>query len=186
MEKYRIKAQNLSETLVEKDKVITELRLEQVKEQMRGVDLEDELMQLNEKVKQDNVEDLKERLQKKIAQYKQLQRQFKVTEQELKISQERVQKLGNIRETLRSAVHIVRPNPSTKLPRKVYSCLECYANNLECDNNAQCRNCNEGNIDCLRWRCSLKHKLGECPNTPCKPAHDAQGWLCLQERRPEW
>ncbi len=185
-EEYRTQAQDLSKDLMGKDNLIMDLRLEKLNERMKVADLEEDIKELERKCSQEDAIDLKEKLERKTSQCHQMHKQLKGIEQELKVSQERALKVGNLEDSLRNAAHLVRPNPNTKLPKKVFSCLECFAKHLECDNNTQCSNCSQTNAECRRWRCSLLHRLGTCPTSPCNPTHDAQGWLCLQEKRPEW
>jgi hypothetical protein len=165
---------------------MNEIRLQLVTEQLRVGDLELEVENLKETNRKQDIDDLKAKLREKTSLCDSTRHQLKLAEAHLKLSQDRVMKVANNGESLQGAAHLVKPNGKTRLPKTVYSCSECYANNLECDSNAVCRSCSQRNTPCSRWRCSLKHKLGECTLAPCKFQHDSQGWLVLQSERPQW
>jgi hypothetical protein len=183
---HQSRAQNLIDTLTSREKIITGLRLELVGQQLRVTHLEDEVEILKESNRKEDIDDLKAKLREKTSTCDKYRAQAKVLELHLKASQERVMKVANHGEYLQGAAHLVRPDKKSRLPKTVYSCSECYANNLECDSNTVCRSCTERNTPCARWRCSLKQKLGECNNAPCRFPHDSQGWLVLQAERPQW
>ncbi|KAF1916551.1 permease for cytosine/purines, uracil, thiamine, allantoin-domain-containing protein [Ampelomyces quisqualis] len=183
---HAMRAQNLADTLAKREKIITELRQKNLDEQMRVTDLEDEVERLREEVNQESLQDLKEKLREKSAQCDRFRSQVKGTEQQLKVVQSRLMSALKGGEVLRGGAHLVAPNENSRLPRLVMSCSECYASNKPCDNGARCRNCQECNTTCARWRCSMKHKLGECQMIPCSLPHDPQGWLVMSVARPEW
>ncbi|KAF1930634.1 uncharacterized protein M421DRAFT_3666 [Didymella exigua CBS 183.55] len=97
-----------------------------------------------------------------------------------------IERARNENESLRGAAHLVNPVPTSKLSPLVLGCTECYTKNISCDNKARCRNCTENNEKCSRWRCSLKHRLGQCPTVPCTFPHEEDGWLLAPEPRPYW
>jgi outer membrane murein-binding lipoprotein Lpp len=183
---HATRAQNLADTLSKRGKVITELRQKLVEEQMRATDLEDEVERLREDVNRECLIEVKGKLSEKSRECDRYRTQVKGAEQQLKIVQSRLMSVMKGGEALRGGAHLVAPHEKSRLPKLVMSCSECYANNKPCDNGARCRNCVECNTTCARWRCSMKHKLGECQMTPCTLPHDSQGWLVMAEARPEW
>lgn len=183
---HAMHAQNLADMLTKREKFITELRQKNLDEQMRVTDLEDEVESLRKEVNQESLRDVKEKLREKSSQCDRFRTQLKGTEQQLKIVQSRLMTALKGGEVLRGGAHLVAPHESSRLPKLVMSCSECYASNKPCDNGARCRNCFECNTTCARWRCSMKHKLGECQMTPCSLPHDPQGWLVMSIARPEW
>ena len=183
---YVTQAENLAEKLAKRERTVIDLRQRHLEEQLKASDLEDEVEMLKGKINQGDVDDVKEKLREKTIQCDRLRSQLKLTEQHLKVSQERLFRAANDGELLRGAAHLVAPNPNGKLPKNAIACSECYANSLPCDSNVRCRSCTERNAKCARWRCSLKHRLGDCPLVPCKLPHDSQGWLILQDPRPQW
>ncbi|KAF2848498.1 hypothetical protein T440DRAFT_166832 [Plenodomus tracheiphilus IPT5] len=184
---YTTCEQKHAETIRKRTRAYNEMRFKYLEEHNKVIKLEDEIEILTERLNQTNIDDLKQKLREKTSTCDRQRSQLKLTEQHLKVAQERIMKNANNGDILRGAAHLVTPNAKGKLPRNVVSCSECYANNLTCDTDAKCRSCNERNTVCARWRCSLKHKLGDCPLAPCKLPHDSQGWLILQqETRPQW
>ncbi|KAJ4363932.1 hypothetical protein N0V83_009385 [Neocucurbitaria cava] len=184
-EEFRAQIQDLAATLAEKERIVTDLRQKHLEEQMKVTDLEDEIEALRSKGNQDDIGGL-EKLREKATQYDLLRKQVKGTEQQLQLSQERLARVANEGDMLRGAAHLVAPNPNSKLPKHAIACFECYSLNLPCDSKSRCQSCTDRNSKCVRWRCSLKQKLGECPLAPCKFPHDGNGWLILQTARPEW
>lgn len=180
------RARNLADTLAQREKLITDLRHQIVAEQLKVAGLEDDLEAAQEKSNQADIDDIKSKLMEKTSTCDRQRNQLKMIEAQLSQSQSRLMKITNHGESLRGAAHVVKPSGTSKLPKLVISCVECYNKNLPCDNGARCRNCVENNTQCARWRCSLKHKYGECPLTPCPLSHDSQGWLVLRTERPEW
>ncbi|ENI00701.1 hypothetical protein COCC4DRAFT_44096 [Bipolaris maydis ATCC 48331] len=170
---YETRIQKLTETLAKCRETNIELRGKLVEESFNKTKLED-----------DN-EDLKAKLREKTSLCDRQRNQLKTAERELGISEERLNNTKN-GQLLQGAAHLVKPNMHAELPKTVIACFECYANNLECDSEARCRSCTERDVSCGRWRCSMKHKLGDCPLTPCKLSHDSQGWLILPKKRPQW
>ncbi|CAO2649785.1 Nn.00g010770.m01.CDS01 [Neocucurbitaria sp. VM-36] len=183
---YLAQAQDLADTLAKRERIVTDLRQKHLEEQMKVTDLEDEVEMLKGKTNQGDIDNMKEKLREKTIQSDRLRSQIKLTEQHLRVSQERLLRTASNGELLRGAAHLVVPNPNGKLPNSAIACSECYANSLTCDSDVRCRSCTDRNAKCARWRCSLKHRLGECTLSPCKLPHDSQGWLILQEPRPQW
>lgn len=183
---HAARAQNLAHILVKHEKITTSLRHKHLEEQLKVTTLEDEVESLKARGNQESINELKEQLRKMSSQYDRQCNQLKLSERLLVLSQGRVMKITNDGDYLRGAAHLVAPNEKGKLPTNVMPCSECYAKSLTCDSSARCRSCTDGNAQCARWRCSLKHKLGECPLEPCKLPHDSQGWLVLLNSRPQW
>ncbi|KAI0574360.1 CCDC158 domain-containing protein [Pyrenophora tritici-repentis] len=171
---------------VKQEKVIRDLRHELMETNLKVVKLEDQNEVLREKTKQTDINGLQAKLREKTSECDRHRNLAKIAEARFKQSQERLLHITSNGLSLQGAVHLVKPRADSKLPRTVHSCTECYGKNLECDENTTCHNCADSNSPCLRWRCSLKHKLGDCPLTPCKLPHDSQGWLMLPKDRPQW
>lgn len=180
------RAQNLADTLAKREKVNMDLRQKIVEEQMKVTSLEEDVERLQEKINRESLDDLKERLRDKSSQCDRFRTQLKGAEQQLKFAQSRLKAATQDGMLLRGAAHIVAPDASSKLPKTVLSCIECYAKNLPCDNRSRCQNCTENEVKCARWRCSIKHRTGECHMAPCVMPHDVQGWLVMHDPRPEW
>ncbi|KAF2656319.1 hypothetical protein K491DRAFT_715540 [Lophiostoma macrostomum CBS 122681] len=88
---------------------------------------------------------------------------------------------------LRGSVLLVQPASTTKFPRTVLACKECWIKNLACDNGAKCQGCIDNGTKCLRWRCAMTHLLKHCPDQPfCTLGHSTYGWLESQQERPVW
>jgi DNA repair exonuclease SbcCD ATPase subunit len=185
-ENHAASTQKLSDQLSKKEKNITDLRFELLQEKERADFLEDEVERFREQVNQGSMDKLKAELREKSSQCDRNRTQLKAVEQQLHVSQDRLKRFHNSGEGLRGGAHLVVPNEKSKLPKQIISCAECYAKNLPCDNGARCQSCALKNIQCARWRCSMKHRLGECPDHPCALPHDPQGWLVTLDARPEW
>jgi chromosome segregation ATPase len=182
---HATRAQDLTEALTKREKMVTDLRQKMLEEQMRVTDLEDEVERLRELVNKENLDDIKEKLRAKSSDCDRFRTELKGTEHQLKLARSRLMTATNNGDLLRGAAHIVAPNEKCRLPKRVMACSGCYANNLPCDNGARCANCTLNNKKCARWRCSLKHKLMVCDRASCAPPHDPEGWL-VSEPRPEW
>ncbi|KAF2013929.1 hypothetical protein BU24DRAFT_452723 [Aaosphaeria arxii CBS 175.79] len=105
----------------------------------------------------------------------------------LQNKQAQIEKTSNELTALRGAAHLVAPSSKKQLPRGVFSCIECFVHNADCDLKAICSNCREEGKKCLRWRCSLVHRFGQCPEGHmCPMKHDPEGWLYAQKDRPQW
>ena len=91
---------------------------------------------------------------------------------------------GELHEHLTGAAHLVVPSASAVLPKFVFSCVECFVNNTDCDDAATCYQCSQKTLQCSRWRCSTLHKLGKCSG--CSLIHDEHGWLMAHGARPIW
>ena len=159
-----------------------------MKERLRNIELEDEIEGLKNKLREQQVQldtaeaQLKHRENRPIAtgleseneelkiKLREQRVQLKTAEAQLKHCENRLLEITKNGMSLQGAAHLVKPNANTQLPKTVFACSECYANGETC----------------ARWRCSLKHRLGNCPLTPCKLAHDEQGWLMLRTERPQW
>jgi hypothetical protein len=155
-------------------------------ERLKITDLEDENEDLKRHSNETELEEVRSKLREKTGLCDRQRNQLKFAETQLQHCQHRLLDVTKNGLLLQGAAHIVKPNIHAQLPKTVVGCSECYAKNLQCDNNARCRSCTERDALCARWRCSLMHKLGDCPLKPCKLPHDSQGWLVLQTERPEW
>lgn len=182
----QVHAREQVELLTKREKIIKDLRRQLMDANLKVINLEDENEIIKENNKQSDIDDLRAKLREKTSECDRQRSQAKLAEARSKQSQERLLHYTKNGASLQGAVHLVKPQADSKLPKTVHSCTRCYANNLDCDSDTICRSCTESNVPCLRWRCSLKHKLGECPLVPCKFPHDSQGWLMLPRERPQW
>ncbi|KAF1828309.1 hypothetical protein BDW02DRAFT_512614 [Decorospora gaudefroyi] len=180
------RVEDLTDTLAKREQMVNSLRHQLLDEKIRVNQLEDKVDILEEQSCKKDMDDLKSKLREKTSMCDRQRNQLKMTEAHLKVSQERLLRTGNHAELLQGGAHLVKPNEQSKLPKAVYSCSECYAKNFQCDDEARCRSCKDANTVCARWRCSLKHRLGDCHLAPCKFPHDSQGWLVLETERPQW
>lgn len=178
--------QQLEIALSEKEKTILDLRHQRVEYQLKCVTLEDGIAELKDQVSQDKTEELKEELRERTIIADRQRNDLKLLEHELKSSKDKLLKSTNLVELLRGAAHLVIPHSKCKLPKTVFACTECYGNNIPCDDKPRCDSCKDKELPCIRWKCSYKHKLGGCPSQPCNLYHDAQGWLMLRDKRPQW
>ncbi|KAJ8111468.1 hypothetical protein OPT61_g5941 [Boeremia exigua] len=170
--------------LKQRDKLLRSSKEKYAIEHTKVGQLEDRVEDLQRKL--DGVGDLQHQLDEKTSAYDRLRNKLKHQEKMLEDSNNRILRASNEGQSLRGAAHMVRPSANSKLSALVLGCTECYAKNITCDNKAVCRNCNENNEKCIRWRCSLKHIKGQCPNVPCTFPHEADGYLLSTEKRPEW
>jgi hypothetical protein len=136
--------------------------------------------------KLNEVVDLQTQLSQKSADCDRWRTKYKNQEKMIETCKRQMERAANENTCLRGAAHLVKPANSSKLSPVVMSCSECYARNITCDNKARCRHCTENNEDCARWRCSLRHHLGQCPRVPCTFPHGEDGWLLAPEPRPQW
>lgn len=132
------------------------------------------------------VENLQTELSQKSSECDRWRTKYKNQEKMVDTCKQQIERARNENQSLRGAAHLVKPAPTSKLSPLVLGCTECYTMNITCDNKARCRNCTENNEQCSRWRCSLKHRLGQCPMVPCTFPHEEDGWLLAPEPRPQW
>jgi hypothetical protein len=153
-------------------------------EHARVNELEDHIELLQSKLNE--VGDLQTQLSQKSADCDRWRTKYKNQEKMIETCKRQMERAANENTCLRGAAHLVKPANSSKLSPVVMSCSECYARNITCDNKARCRHCTENNEDCARWRCSLRHHLGQCSRVPCTFPHGEDGWLLAPEPRPQW
>jgi hypothetical protein len=91
---------------------------------MRVMELEEEAEALKQSSRKEDIDDLKAKLSEKTHLCDSQRHQIKVSDLHLRASQDQVMKLTNAGECPQEAAHLIR------LPRSIYSCSECYANNL--------------------------------------------------------
>lgn len=183
---HATRAQNLADTLSSRERLITDLHQKLLEEKMRGTELEEKVDVLQEKADQGNLDNLKEQLREKSSSLDRMRTKLKLAERHLENIQNKLSRVLNGGDALRGGAHPIIPNENSKLPKNVWSCVECFAQNIPCDNGARCRNCFESHTKCARFRCSMKHKLGDCPDSVCQLPHDPNGWLVTMDKRPEW
>lgn len=183
-QEYKTLAQTRLDQLNQREKILRAMKERYAAEHTKVGELEDQREDLVRKLNQ--VGDLQGMLREKSSECDRFRTQLKLQEKRVEDFRQRTLRAANNGETLRGAAHLVKPQANTKFSSLVLGCSECYAKNITCDNKARCQHCTENNEVCARWRCSLKHKLGTCPDTPCRLPHDDAGWLGQVERRPEW
>ena len=181
---YEKLAQERLHNLNQRDKLLRATKEKYAAEHTKVGELENYVEDLQRKLNQ--VGDLQDQLREKTSACDRLRTTLKTCEKRLENSEQRILRASNNGQALRGAAHPVKPLSNTKLSSLVMGCIECYNMNITCDNKSRCRHCTESNETCRRWRCSLKHILGQCPNVPCTFPHDADGWLLTTEPRPEW
>lgn len=180
---YKALAQERLDQLSQYTKQIQSVNDKYTSEKIKSGELEDRIEALQNKL--DQVGDLEAQLSEKTSVCDRLRTKLKTQEKILDDTKRRLNRASS-GDAMRGAAHLVKPEPSTKLSPKVMGCSECYAKNIDCDNRARCRHCTENNETCARWRCSLRHALGKCPNMPCTFPHEVDGWLLAPEPRPQW
>jgi predicted RNase H-like nuclease (RuvC/YqgF family) len=183
----------------DKDKALAEARLEALnrcEKQLKSVnakyaveharvnELEDHVEGLQGRLNQ--IGDLQAQLSQKSADCDRWRTKYKNQERMVENWKRQIERTADENTCLRGAAHLVKPVATSKLSPLVLGCSECYAKNINCDNKARCRHCTENNEDCARWRCSLRHHLGQCPRVPCTFPHEEDGWLLAPEPRPQW
>ncbi|PSN64922.1 hypothetical protein BS50DRAFT_635762 [Corynespora cassiicola Philippines] len=177
----------LQETLHGKQKLVKSLQEQHAALQAKYLDLqgshEDLLQQLP---KERELEDTKEKLLEKTRETDRFRNQLNELNKALESKNMTIQKLAGTNVRIRGAAHLVKPASTTKLPRTVFSCIECYINNRDCDNGNPCTNCVDISGSCVRWKCSMTHMFKQCPDKPCELVHDANGWLITRDARPQW
>jgi predicted nucleic acid-binding Zn-ribbon protein len=132
------------------------------------------------------IAELEAKFKKEQAENGRLRNNLLMTTKRLEAEQARSDRLGKAEATVRGAAHLITPAANAKLPKTVFDCIHCYVKNLDCDSGARCENCTSSGLPCTRWRCSMKHLLGNCPDTPCHFLHDEGGWLITKQGRPKW
>ena len=184
VEKYKTLAQNRLGQLNQREKLLCQTQERYAAEHTKVEELEDRLEDLQRKLTQ--VDDLQSTLREKSSECDHFRAKLKNQEKMIEEYRQRVLRASDNGAALRGAAHLVKPQSNTKLSTLVLGCSECYAKNITCDNRARCRYCTENNEKCARWRCSLKHILGICPDMPCRLPHDDSGWLLQADPRPQW
>jgi hypothetical protein len=181
---HKAHAQKLTDQLSHREKLLRSTQEKFATEHTRVCELEDHVEDLQRRL--DLSGDFQSKLREVTSERDRFRTKVKHQEKVIEDAQNRIQRASNQGASLRGAAHLVKPQANTKLPALTLGCSECYANNVPCDDKARCRNCTENNENCVRWRCSLKHILGTCPDVPCRFPHDQQGWLLQVEPRPQW
>lgn len=62
------------------------------------------------------------------------------TERRLEVTSRSLNKVEN-HDAFKGAAHAIVPSESTKLPKLVLPCIECFAKNITCDAKSRCQNC---------------------------------------------
>ncbi|KAF2465285.1 uncharacterized protein BDR25DRAFT_318538 [Lindgomyces ingoldianus] len=106
-----------------------------------------------------HIAELEEKLKHKTAEANRLRNDLREANRVIEVKQATCEKFSQGGKVLRGAAHLVKTSPNTKLPKTVFSCVECYVKSLTCDSSPTCRNCVENGEKCFRWRCSLSGEL---------------------------
>lgn len=183
-DELKMLAQERLDQLRQREKYLQAAKDKLTVEQIKVGELEDRNEDLQRKLNQ--VGDLQSQLVEKTKTCDRLRTKLRDQERVVEDATRRLNRAANESQALRGAAHLVKPEKDSKLSSLVMGCSECYAKNISCDNKARCRHCAENNETCARWRCSLRHILGHCPNERCTFPHDAYGWLLAPEPRPQW
>src|SRR5690242_1622290 len=169
---YKLLAEQRLDQLCKREKQLQAIREKYTAEQIKVGNLEDHVEAFQDKLHQ--VSDLQAQLSEKTSTCDRLRTKSKQQEKKLEDAMNRLARASSDH-SLRGATHLVKPDKNTKFSSLVMGCSECYAKNISCDNKARCRNCTESNETCARWRCSLRHILGQCPTVPCTFPHEEDG-----------
>ncbi|KAH6639566.1 permease for cytosine/purines, uracil, thiamine, allantoin-domain-containing protein [Boeremia exigua] len=188
-DKYKTLAQEHQKELTQCEKLLQSTKEKYAAEHIKVGELEDRVEDIQRELSQGG--DLRGQLKEKTSACDRLRNELNAQTKAFedliaKEAETRLLRASDDGKALRGGVHLVKPASDTKLSPLVLSCLECYNKNITCDNKARCRHCYENNETCSRWRCSLKHILGQCTNLPCTFPHEADGWLVATEPRPQW
>ena len=183
-EEYKALAENRLARLTQCEKQLSALKNKYGTEHTKVNDLEDWVEDLRGKLSQ--VGDLQGQLNEKSRECERFRTNLRKQEKVVEDYKQRIMRVSHDGKALRGAAHLVVPKADTRFSHLVLGCAECYTKNITCDDKARCRHCTENNEKCARWRCSLKHVLGQCPNVPCSFPHESDGWLLATERRPQW
>lgn len=172
------------EALIKCEMQLKTVNAEYIAEHVKVDELEDHIELLQGKLGE--VGGLQAQLSQKSADCDRWRTKYKNQEKMVDTWKRQLERAADENTCLRGAAHLVKPAASSKLSPIVTSCSECYSKNITCDNKARCRHCTENNVDCARWRCSLRHHLGQCPRVPCTFPHGEDGWLLAPDPRPTW
>lgn len=183
-DEFKALAQKRLDQLNQREKLLRSTQEKYAVEHTKVAELEDLIEDLQRKLNQ--VGDLQGKLREKSSDCDRLRTRINIQEKSLEDYRQRITRASDVVAALRGGAHLVRPRANAKLSKMILGCSECYAKNISCDNQARCRHCTENNEICARWRCSLQHIHGSCPDAPCRLPHDEAGWLGLVTQRPEW
>ncbi|KAF1978784.1 hypothetical protein BU23DRAFT_188465 [Bimuria novae-zelandiae CBS 107.79] len=185
---HQTRADNLAETQAAREK-----KLRQTKQQLETIEdskerLLDDLDNFKTQIAplKSKLKDLELQLREKTSSCDRMRNDLRHTERRLEITNKALHKVENHLH-LKGAAHPIVPSDTTKLPRLVLPCMECFAKNIPCDSNSRCQNCLVHGEKCLRWKCSQMHILRDgCQEFPCMLNHDQNGWLMLKQDQPQW
>jgi hypothetical protein len=86
------------------------------------------------------IKELESQLREKTSSCDRMRNDLKHTEKRLDVISKALNKVEN-HDALKGAAHAIVPSESTKLPKLVLPCIECFAKNITCDSNSRCQNC---------------------------------------------
>jgi hypothetical protein len=184
---HATRAQNLVDTQTRREKKIKLLNARLVEEMDVSTGLRNQLEILQESLpSRHQLEKAKEDLRNKTIECDRQRGEAQKMTKLLERAQQSLVRAHDENTSLKGAAHLIIPAPTTKLPKLVFPCIECFTKNVDCDSHSRCHNCVEKDEKCSRWRCAVKHVLGACNQTPCRFVHDHNGWLVLNEPRAQW
>lgn len=181
---YKDLAEGRLEALTKCEKQLKNVNAKYAAEHAKVNELEDHIEDLQRRL--DQVGDIQDQLGQKSVDCDRWRTKYKNQAKMVETLKRQLERAADENMSLHGAAHVVKPAAGSKLSPIVMSCSECYAKNIDCDNKARCRNCTENNVECSRWRCSLKHRFGQCPRVPCTFPHGEDGWLLAIDPRPQW
>jgi hypothetical protein len=188
LQNYAHDLKSLRDTLMKKERVITEMKANLEAEKSQNKHLTQRLQDFNYKPQtHEKIIDLEQQLRNKTAEASRYCNDLYHANQRFENSQKIIARLSDQSGVLRGSAHLVIPQVNAKLPKTVLGCIECYVKNLHCDHSGQCSNCIGNGEKCRRWRCSLRHASGiPCDMLRCNLKHDTNGWLTMSSERPQW
>jgi len=184
---HATRAQNLVDTQAQREKKIKQLQEKLLEEMDTNNTLRDEIEVLRESLpSQNKLDKMQEELRCKTSDLDRQRNENKTLNQLYARTQKHLTKVQDESKSLKGAAHLIIPLPTTRLPKLVFPCMECFLKNIDCDAQSRCHNCIQGDEQCSRWRCALRHVSGSCNQVPCRFVHDVNGWLVANGPRPKW
>lgn len=186
---YAQNCQDLVDILAKKEQKIADLLGNVESEKAQNSYLSGQLREVNNRPDpRPRIEQLETQFRNKAAEASRYREELRVANKSLENRDNTIKRLSEGMGAFKGAAHLVEPAATSKLPKTVVGCIECYVKNLTCDNSARCQNCIDNNERCKRWRCSVQHVTKTaCPHQPfCPLKHNKDGWLIAAQERPQW
>jgi hypothetical protein len=184
---HTTRAQNLIDTQALREKRIKQLQNELGEEQATCEQLRDEMEKVRESLPSlERLKTLQDQLHTRTSEFDRQKNEFKHLSRRYELLQEAMTKAQDETKSLKGAAHLIVPSVNTRLPKLVFPCMECFLKNVDCDDSSRCHNCTQGDEQCARWRCAMRHVTHSCNQVPCRFVHDRNGWLVMNGPRPQW